>query len=202
MDPITRFSASAVVLPVENIDTDQIIPARFLKVVDKEGLEEALFADWRFGSDGAPDPDFVLNRPESKGARILVAGDNFGCGSSREHAPWALLAGGFQAVVSTYFADIFKSNSLKNGLLPITVEPAVHERLIAQLAADPRAEVTVDLVERTLRLPDGTETEFPIDPFARHCLMNGLDQLGFLLGEDDAIAAYEATHPSTFSTIR
>lgn len=202
MDPITRFSASAVVLPVENIDTDQIIPARFLKVVDKEGLEEALLADWRYRDDGAPNPDFVLNRPESKGARILVAGDNFGCGSSREHAPWALLAGGFQAVVSTYFADIFKSNSLKNGLLPITVEPALHSRLIAQLAADPGAEVEVDLVARTLRLPDGTEAEFPIDPFARHCLMNGLDQLGFLLGEEEAIAAYEATHPSTFSTIR
>jgi 3-isopropylmalate/(R)-2-methylmalate dehydratase small subunit len=202
MDPITTFTARAVSLPVENIDTDQIVPARFLKVTDKQGLGEALFADWRYLPDGGPNPDFVLNRPEAAGAQILVAGDNFGCGSSREHAPWALLGGGFRAVVSTFFADIFRSNSLKNGLLPLVVEGPTHRRLLELLAADPGAELEVDLVERKLRLPDGTEASFPIEAFARHCLLHGLDQLSFLLAEESSIEAYEAANPPPVATIR
>jgi 3-isopropylmalate/(R)-2-methylmalate dehydratase small subunit len=200
MEPIRTFSARLVALPVENVDTDQIIPARFLKVTDKAGLGEALFADWRYDPDGAPVPEFVLNRPEARGARILVAGDNFGCGSSREHAPWALAGYGFQAVVSTFFADIFRNNSLKNGLLPIAVDPDAHRRLMA-LAADPSAEITVDLSSQTVTLPDGEAVPFPIEPFAKHCLLNGVDQLGFLLAEEDAIARYEAGHPARVRTI-
>src|SRR5690606_32486001 len=179
MEPIKTFTSRVVLLPIENIDTDQIIPARFLKVTDKAGLGEALFADWRYDADGSPKADFVLNKPESKGARVLFAGDNFGCGSSREHAPWALVGYGFQAVISTFFADIFKSNALKNGLLPIVVEPEVHGRLQAALEADPDAEVDVDLESQTLTLPDGTKITFPVDPFAKYCLLNGVDQLGF-----------------------
>ena len=195
MEPIRTFTSRVVLLPIENIDTDQIVPARFLKVTDKAGLGEALFADWRYDADGSPKPDFVLNKPESKGARVLFAGDNFGCGSSREHAPWALVGYGFQAVISTFFADIFRNNALKNGLLPIVVDPEVHQKLHDQLRADPDAEVTVDLASQTLTLPDGEKVTFPIDPFAKHCLLNGVDQLGFLLGEMAAIEAYEATHP-------
>jgi 3-isopropylmalate/(R)-2-methylmalate dehydratase small subunit len=202
MQPISTFRARAAVLPVENVDTDQIIPARFLKVTDKNGLGEALFSDWRYRPDGQPNPDFVLNQPGAQGARILVAGDNFGCGSSREHAPWALLGFGFQAIVSTYFADIFRSNSLKNGLLPIVVDQETHAKLLAQLEADPAAELEVDLGERTLRLPDGSAVGFPIEPFARHCLMNGLDQIGFLLAETDAISAFEAADPTHLVTTR
>jgi len=200
MQPISTFRARAAVLPVENIDTDQIIPARFLKVTDKNGLGEALFSDWRYLPDGHPNPDFVLNQPGAQGARILVAGDNFGCGSSREHAPWALLGFGFQAIVSSFFADIFRSNSLKNGLLPIVVDSETHANLLAQLEADPMAELEIDLVERVLRLPDGSVVSFPIEPFARHCLMNGLDQIGFLLAEDTAISAFEAADPTHLVT--
>jgi len=199
LEPIRSFTSRLVALPAENVDTDQIIPARFLKVTDKAGLGKALFADWRYLPGGAPNPDFVLNRPEARGARVLVAGDNFGCGSSREHAPWALVGHGFRAVVSTFFADIFRNNALKNGLLPIAVDAAAHRRLLA-LAADPAAEVTVDLGARTVTLPDGEAVPFPIDPFARHCLLNGLDQLTFLEGAADDIARYEAEHPARVRT--
>lgn len=200
MDPIQRFSSRVVLMPIENIDTDQIIPARFLKVTDKNGLGEALFSDWRYDAAGNPKPEFILNRPESAGARVLFAGDNFGCGSSREHAPWALVGYGFQAVISTFFADIFKSNALKNGLLPIVVEPEVHGRLQAALEADPDAEVDVDLESQTLTLPDGTKITFPVDSFAKYCLLNGVDQLGFLMGEEESIAAYERANPARIQT--
>jgi 3-isopropylmalate/(R)-2-methylmalate dehydratase small subunit len=202
MEPITRFTARAVALPVENIDTDQIIPARFLKVTDKQGLGEALFADWRYRGDGSPHPDFVLNQPRAREAGILVAGRNFGCGSSREHAPWALVGYGFQAVVSTYFADIFRSNALKNGLLPIMVDEETHARLLEMASGEDPVELEVDLAAQLLKLPDGSEVRFPIDPFARHCLLNGVDQLGFLLAEEEAIAAYEGSHPQRVATIR
>lgn len=200
MEPITGFSSRVVLLPVENIDTDQIIPARFLKVTDKAGLGDALFSDWRYDADGNPKPDFVLNQPESKDAHILFAGDNFGCGSSREHAPWALVGYGFKAVISTFFADIFRNNSLKNGLLPIIVPEEVHERLQARLQRDPDAELSIDLASQTLTLPDGETVHFPIDPFAKHCLLNGLDQLGFLQGEAEAIGRYEQEHRQRVST--
>jgi 3-isopropylmalate/(R)-2-methylmalate dehydratase small subunit len=195
MEPIKTFTSRVVLLPIENIDTDQIIPARYLKATDKAGMGEALFADWRYGPDGSPRSDFVLNDPGSQGAEVLFAGNNFGCGSSREHAPWALAGYGFKAVISTYFADIFRNNALKNGLLPITVTPEVHQALQARIRRDPSANVTIDLAEQTLTLPDGEKAMFPIDPFAKHCLLNGLDQLGFLLAEDAAIEAYEAAHP-------
>lgn len=200
MDPIQRFTSRVVLLPIENIDTDQIIPARFLKVTDKAGLGDALFSDWRYDASGQPKPDFVLNRPESAGAQVLFAGDNFGCGSSREHAPWALVGFGFRAVISTFFADIFKSNALKNGLLPIVVEPEVHRNLQARLESDPDAVVDVDLENQTLTLPDGERVTFPVDPFAKHCLLNGVDQLGFLMAEEEAISAYERANPARVRT--
>jgi 3-isopropylmalate/(R)-2-methylmalate dehydratase small subunit len=187
MEPIRRITSKTVVIPIENIDTDQIIPARFLKVTSKAGLGKVLFADWRYDSEGKPKADFVLNRPEAGGAQVLVAGDNFGCGSSREHAPWALADYGFRAVVSTTIADIFRNNSLKNGLLPVVVRPAFHARLLAS----PGLEVTVDLEAETISLPDGSSERFPVDPFARHCLLNGIDELGFLLQQEASIAAYE-----------
>ena len=188
MEPIGTFESRTLVLNIDNVDTDQIIPARFLKVTSKIGIGAHLFADWRYDGAGAPRPDFILNRPEAAGAMVLVAGDNFGCGSSREHAPWALVDYGFRAVVSTSIADIFRSNSLKNGLLPIVVEPAVHRRLLAE----PGARVVVSLEARTLTLADGTSVSFPIDPFARHCLLNGQDELDFLLSQEPAIASFEA----------
>ena len=187
MTKIGAFTAPTVVLPVDNVDTDQIIPARFLKGTSRSGLGRSLFADWRYDAQGAPRPDFVLNRPEAKGAEILVAGDNFGCGSSREHAPWALVDAGFRAVISTSIADIFRNNALKNGLLPIVVEAAVHQRLLAQ----PGAPVTVDLEAQAVTLADGTRTPFEVEPFARYCLLSGMDELTFLLSQADAIAAYE-----------
>src|SRR5262245_35880205 len=176
-----------VVLPVDTSATDQILPARFLKTISKDGLGNQLFNDWRYDSAGQPRHDFVLNRPEAKGAQVLVAGDNFGCGSSREHAPWALLQFGFRAVVSTSFADIFKQNSLKNGLVPIVVPANVHAALLAQ----PGARVKVDLVSQTLTLADGRAVEFPIDAFSKHCLLEGIDELGYILQQEPAIAAYE-----------
>jgi 3-isopropylmalate/(R)-2-methylmalate dehydratase small subunit len=187
MDPITVIRSRTVVMPSTNIDTDQIIPARFLTTTTREGLGSALFADWRYAADGQPNPAFVLNRPESRGCSILVAGRNIGCGSSREHAPWALLDYGFRAVVSTEIADIFRSNSLKNGLLPVIVDADTH----AWLLANPGAEIEVDLPATTLRLPNGRTTSFPIEAFSRYCLMNGVDELGYLLSQADAIAAYE-----------
>jgi 3-isopropylmalate/(R)-2-methylmalate dehydratase small subunit len=190
MDPIKVIRSRTVVMPSTNIDTDQIIPARFLTTTTREGLGAALFADLRNGPDGSPRPDFVLNRPESRGCSVLVAGRNIGCGSSREHAPWALLDYGFQAIVSSEIADIFRSNSLKNGLLPVVVDEPTHQWLLA----NPGVEVEIDLASSTLRLPGGREVSFPIEPFARYCLINGVDELGYLLGKADAIAAYERRH--------
>jgi 3-isopropylmalate/(R)-2-methylmalate dehydratase small subunit len=187
MNPIRVIESRTVVLPRENIDTDQIIPARFLTVTDKVGLGKAAFADWRYGPDGAPVAGFALNQPEAQGCAVLVAGENFGCGSSREHAPWALHDFGFRAVVSTRIADIFKSNALKNGLLPIVVDAASH----AALLAAPGATVRVDLEAQTLTLPGGAAVKFPIDGFSRYCLLNGVDELGFLLGQAEAITAFE-----------
>ncbi len=188
MDKVTNITSRTVVLPVENVDTDQIIPARFLKATSKVGLGSKLFADWRFSGDGTPKAEFVLNQPAAAGASILVAGDNFGCGSSREHAPWALVDYGFRAVISTSIADIFRNNSLKNGLVPIVVDAAAHAKLLAA----PGIEVSVSVADQTLTLPDGTKAKFPIDPFARYCLLNGVDELEFLLSQSDAIAAFEA----------
>jgi len=187
MEPIRQLRSRTAVLPVSDIDTDQIIPARFLTTTTREGLGEHLFADWRYGPDGAPKADFALNRPEAAGCAILVAGDNFGCGSSREHAPWALTDYGFRAVVSTRIADIFRNNSLKNGLIPVIVDDRAHRWLIEH----PGAEVVIDVQSATLRYPDG-EGSFPLEPFARYCLLNGVDELGFLLGREAEITAYEA----------
>jgi len=187
MDPINVIRSRTVVMPSSNIDTDQIIPARFLTTTTREGLGAALFADLRYGADGAPDTSFVLNQPAASGCEVLVAGRNIGCGSSREHAPWALLDYGFRAVISTEIADIFRSNSLKNGLLPVVVDETTH----AWLVAHPGAEVEIDLAATTLRLPDGRSARFPIEAFARYCLMNGVDELGYLLQQGDAITAYE-----------
>ena len=187
MEKVTTITSRTVVLPVENVDTDQIIPARFLKATSKVGLGSKLFADWRFAGDGTPKADFVLNQPASAGANVLVAGDNFGCGSSREHAPWALYDYGFRAVISTSIADIFRNNSLKNGLVPIVVDAATHAKLLAA----PGAEVKVSVADQTLTLADGTKAKFPIDPFARYCLLNGVDELEFLLSQEAAIAAFE-----------
>jgi 3-isopropylmalate/(R)-2-methylmalate dehydratase small subunit len=200
MDPITTFTATIVALPMENIDTDQIIPARYLKTTNKAGLGSNLFADWRYDAAGAPRFDFVLNRPDVQGAGVLVAGNNFGCGSSREHAPWALQGAGFRAVVSTYFADIFRNNALKNGLLPIVVDAETQAELVRRFDENPATEVTVDLASQTLTVPGGRAVQFPIDPFAKHCLLHGVDQLGFLLAEAPAIAAYEAAHPARVAT--
>jgi len=187
MKPFRVLTSPTTVLPLDNIDTDQIIPARFLKVTTREGLGEHLFADWRYDSRGRPRPEFVLNRPEAAGSKILVAGESFGCGSSREHAPWALLDFGFRAVIALSVADIFRGNALKNGLLPLVVDRETHQQLVER----PGMEVTVDLVERTLSLPGGRRVEFPIDGFARHCLLNAMDELDFLLEQETSIAAYE-----------
>jgi 3-isopropylmalate/(R)-2-methylmalate dehydratase small subunit len=188
LDPIKTLRSRTVVLPVSNVDTDQIIPARFLTTTTRTGLGANLFADWRYGGDGTPTPDFVLNRPEAAGCAILVAGNNFGCGSSREHAPWALMDYGFRAVVSTEIADIFRGNALKNGLLPVIVDQATHGWLMEH----PGADITIDLQSMTLTLPAGQTVPFPLEPFARYCLTNGVDELGFLLGRDREIRAYEA----------
>jgi 3-isopropylmalate/(R)-2-methylmalate dehydratase small subunit len=188
MEPLKTFATRTVILPIDNIDTDQIIPARFLKGTTKSGLGEKLFSDWRYDAQGGRKADFVLNRPEAQGARVLVAGDNFGCGSSREHAPWALVDYGFRAVVSTSIADIFRNNALKNGLLPIVVEPALHQRLLAE----PGVEVTISLEDQTLRLADGTTAKFTVEPFARYCLLNGVDELAFLQSAEADIAKFES----------
>jgi 3-isopropylmalate/(R)-2-methylmalate dehydratase small subunit len=187
MEPIRTFQSRYVVLPIANIDTDQIIPARFLKTTTKKGLGQQLFADWRYNADGSPKPDFILNRPEATGAQVLVGGDNFGGGSSREHAPWALTDYGFRAVISTSFADIFRNNALKNGLLPITVSKELHQRLLDS----PGGTVTINLEAKTITLADGTSATFPVESFARYCLLNGVDELGFLLGREKEIAEFE-----------
>ena len=191
MARFTTLTSRVVVLPIADIDTDQIIPARFLKTTDKNGLGKSLFADWRYEADGSPKPGFVLNQPGATGARILLAGDNFGCGSSREHAPWALTGFGFTAVISTSFADIFKNNALKNGLVPVVVDAAAHAELSRALAADPAAEVTVDLAAQAVTLPGGRAVTFPIDAFSRTCLLEGVDELGYILKHDGQIAAHE-----------
>ena len=192
MKPITAFESRVVPLCRDDVDTDQIIPARFLKVTDKAGLGERLFADWRYDEAGAPIPDFVLNKPEHQGAQVLLARDNFGCGSSREHAPWALVDWGLRAVVAVSFADIFRNNALKNGLLPIAVDEAKYDALRDAVVADATATVKVDLEAQTLTLPDGDAVEFPVDPFAKKCLLSGMDQLGYLLSFSDAVERFEA----------
>jgi 3-isopropylmalate/(R)-2-methylmalate dehydratase small subunit len=191
MAQFTQLTSRVVPLPVNDIDTDQIIPARFLKVTDKAGLGANLFADWRYNPDGSPKPEFILNQPEQAGAAVLLAGDNFGCGSSREHAPWALTAFGFRAVISTSFADIFRNNALKNGLLPVIVDAATHKMLFDMVEELPRAEVTIDLAAQTVSLPTGHSVNFPIDPFSKNCLLRGVDELGYILGFGEKIAAYE-----------
>jgi len=189
------LTSRVVPLFVDNIDTDQIIPARFLKVTDKNGLGEQLFCDWRYNSDGTPKTDFVLNQPEHKGAQILLAGDNFGCGSSREHAPWALTAFGFRAVVSTTIADIFKSNSIKNGLLPVVLSPKEYEILKDEIIKSPEAEVTITLEDQQIIFPSGTKANFPIDPFSKYCLLNGVDELEYLRSFSEQIEKYESVKP-------
>ena len=191
------IESKTVALPIENIDTDQIIPARFLKTTSMEGLGENLFLDWRYLPDGSPNPDFALNKPSAKGAEILIAGDNFGCGSSREHAPWALKQYGFKAIISTSFADIFKGNALKNGLLPIIMPPDIH----AELLKWPGITLKIDLATQTVTLAGGRTVEFPIDPFAKQCLIEGVDELGYMLNQQPAIAAYEAKRSGSVNTL-
>jgi 3-isopropylmalate/(R)-2-methylmalate dehydratase small subunit len=194
MAQFDKLTSRVVPLVIDNIDTDQIIPARFLKVIDKVGLGQHLFSDWRYQSDGSPKPDFVLNQPQHQGAQVLLAGDNFGCGSSREHAPWALAAWGLRAVIATSFADIFKNNALKNGLLPLELGGTTHAELRRAIEANPKAEVHVDLEQQTLTLPDGSVTPFSVDSFARHCLLRGTDELGYILSFADRIEQYEKSH--------
>jgi len=194
MAHFTTLNARLMPLPVNDIDTDQIIPARFLKATDKNGMGDNLFADWRYNPDGSPKSNFVLNDPTFQGAKILLAGDNFGCGSSREHAPWALTGFGFRAVISTSFADIFRNNSLKNGLLPIIVDSATHKALFEMVEEAPSVEILVDLASQTITLIDGRKVGFPIDGFSKACLLNGVDELGYILGFEKEIANFEAAH--------
>ncbi len=197
MDAFTTHTGTGVPLRRSNVDTDQIIPARFLKTISKAGLGDQLFFDWRYDAEGNPNPDFVLNKPESKASKILLAGDNFGCGSSREHAPWALTQFGFRAVISTSFADIFKQNALKNSLLPVVVPPDVHAKLFA---LDPDAKVKIDLAAQTLQLPDGEAIHFDVDQFSKACLLEGVDELGYILKKDAAIAGFEAGRVGSIHT--
>ena len=197
MTKFTPFQSRMVAIAIDNIDTDQIIPARFLKTISKTGLGDQLFCDWRYDADGKPRPDFVLNKPESKACQILLAGDNFGCGSSREHAPWALTQYGFRTVISTSFADIFRGNALKNAVLPIVVPRDVH----AELFRDPNQTVKVDLASQKLTLGNGRTVEFPVDEFSKHCLLEGIDELGYILQQKDAIAAFEEQHAARINTL-
>ena len=187
MEKIVQLTSKTIVLPIDDVDTDQIVPARFLTTTEREGIGISLFADWREDKDGNPIADFPLNAPDAKECKILVAGRNFGCGSSREHAPWAIYDFGIRAVISSEIADIFRNNSLNNGLVPVIVDEETHQWLLD----NPRAEVTVDMEACVLRLPDGREAPFPIEPFARHCIMEGIDQMGFLLQNKDQIEAFE-----------
>ncbi|MCU0412031.1 MAG: 3-isopropylmalate dehydratase small subunit [Bacteroidetes bacterium] len=200
MAQIKTITSRVVPLLVDNIDTDQIIPARFLKATDKQGFGEKLFADWRYESDGSQKSDFPLNDVKYRGARILLAGDNFGCGSSREHAPWALTAFGFQAVISTSFADIFRSNAMKNGLLPVTLAPNDHRQLVKESTSADAVTVTIDLERQRVQFASGAVAEFPIDPFSKFCLLNGVDELEYLRNVEAAIGAYEAAHIRQHST--
>lgn len=191
MKPFTTLRSKIIPLPYRNVDTDQIIPARYLKVTDKEGLADGLFHDWRYHNDGSPNPEFVLNQPVYQDAKILLAGDTFGCGSSREHAPWALTGWGIRAVISTSFGDIFRNNALKNGLLPIIVDDETHRLLFDLTVEAPQAEVAIDLENMRVELPGGQAVDFPIDPFARKCLLEGVDQLGYIQSFEDQISNYE-----------
>jgi len=194
---IDTIESKTVALPIDNIDTDQIIPARFLKTTSMEGLGDNLFLDWRYLADGSPNPDFPLNKPSAKGAQILITGDNFGCGSSREHAPWALVQYGFKAIISTSFADIFKGNALKNGLLPVIIPADIHAELIKWSGIT----LKIDLASQTVTLAGGRTVEFPIDPFAKHCLLEGVDELGYMIKQEPAIAAYEAKRVGSVNTL-
>ena len=196
-----NLSSRMVPMPQRNIDTDQIIPARFLKTISKEGLGDNLFCDWRYDAQGNPKPDFILNQPRAKGAQVLLAGDNFGCGSSREHAPWALTQFGFRALISTSFADIFRANALKNGLLPVIVPSAVHAELFEAVSKDPNAQVQIDLPNQTLTTPSGRKVEFPVDSFAKHCLLEGVDEIGYTLQRQAEIAAFEARRVGSVNTL-
>ncbi|MEM9951948.1 MAG: 3-isopropylmalate dehydratase small subunit [Chloroflexota bacterium] len=200
MEPINKVSGKIAPLPINDIDTDQIIPARFLKTTDKNGLGKQAFFDWRYNADGTDKSDFVLNQPEYKEASVLIAGNNFGCGSSREHAPWALLGMGWKAVVSTEFADIFRNNALKNGLLPIIVDEETQQQLVSLAEEDPETTVSISLEDQTLQLPDGRKVEFPIDEFSKQCLLKGVDQMGYLLDLDDDITAYEESNVKRVNT--
>ena len=200
-EPFRQFSSRVVPLGAENVDTDQVVPARYLKVTDKAGLADALFRDWRFNEDGTlREPRFVLDQPGMAGRAILLVGDNFGAGSSREHAPWALAAWGIRTIISTSFADIFRNNALKNGVLPVAVDAATHARLFELVAADPDAQLTVDLSEEGILLPDGTTIDFTIDPFAKRMLLAGTDEIGYVVAKLPAIRAWEATHPGRVDT--
>jgi 3-isopropylmalate/(R)-2-methylmalate dehydratase small subunit len=194
MEPITTIISHAIPLLLDDIDTDQIIPARYLKTTSKDGLGEALFTDWRYNPDGSPQPEFALNQPSASEARILIARNNFGCGSSREHAPWSLRDWGFEAVIALSFADIFRSNALKNGLLPVEVDVPFFDDLLRTISRDPSVQISVDLSEQLVSVEGGGKTKFPIDPFARECLLRGLDQLDYLLSLDEEIGAYEVAH--------
>ena len=196
-----KIVSRMVPMPATNVDTDQIIPARFLKTINKEGLGANLFCDWRYDAQGKPKPDFILNQPRAQGAQVLLAGDNFGCGSSREHAPWALTQFGFRAVISTSFADIFRGNSLKNGLLPVIVPVDLHAELFRAVEKDPEAKVTIDLARQTLTTPGGRGVEFPVDGFSKHCLLEGVDELGYMLQHEAKIAAFEAKRVGSINTL-
>jgi 3-isopropylmalate/(R)-2-methylmalate dehydratase small subunit len=196
-----NLESRMVPMPATNIDTDQIIPARFLKTISKEGLGANLFCDWRYDAQGKPKPDFILNQPRAQGAQVLLAGDNFGCGSSREHAPWALTQFGFRAVISTSFADIFRGNSLKNGLLPVIVPPDVHQELFRAVEQNPDARVKIDLARQTLTTPAGREIQFPVDSFSKHCLLEGVDEMGYMLQHEGKIAAFEAKRVGSINTL-
>jgi 3-isopropylmalate/(R)-2-methylmalate dehydratase small subunit len=200
MEPFTTLTSHIVAIPNENIDTDQIIPARFLKTTSKTGLGEHLFADWRRDPDGSPTPDFPLNYARATDAQILLTGDNFGCGSSREHAPWALMDFGLRVVISTSFADIFRNNALKNGLLPVIVNSETHRQLFSLVGEEPDTAVTIDLAAQTLTLPDGRKVTFPLDAFSKTCILGGIDQLGYLLKQEEQISAFEQTHPPGINT--
>ena len=201
MEKFTTLKATMVSIPTENVDTDQIIPARFLKVTDKNGLGDNLFFDWRYNADGSPKEDFVLNTEQGKKAKVLLAGDNFGCGSSREHAPWAIMGYGFKAVISTSFADIFRNNSLKLGLVPIMVDKDTHYQLMSLIEEEPDTEISVDLENQTVQLPDGRKVNFPIDNFSKTCILQGVDQLGYLQSHAADVDTYEANHADRVNTL-
>ncbi|MES2209549.1 MAG: 3-isopropylmalate dehydratase small subunit [Chloroflexota bacterium] len=200
-EPFRSFTSKVVPLHAENVDTDQVVPARYLKITDKAGLADVLFRDWRFNEDGSlKDPPFILDQPGMRGRNVLLVGDNFGTGSSREHAPWALAAWGIRAVISTGFADIFRNNALKNGVVPVVVDAITHARLFALIDANPDAELTFDLAEQGMLLPDGSTIDFDIDPFAKLMLLRGTDEMGYLLDKLPAIVAWESTHPGRVDT--